>query len=756
MPEKRKQGNANVQDCASDHASSDAYPNREHRETAVAGEQACASTEERERAETEGKFTRRKLIASLGMAGAAIAFSGPAAWGKAASGPPVTSAVYGHPGNGLPFFCKVVTVDSIDALLDQTADEQMLYWVKAYYDGERVGGGEFFYKPDEPKANHNGGDIISNTVPWDGSAAALAGFLSGAGETNPGGNGCFVRQACVLTPYMFGCLDGVDRTAGLQAFAARASTVKGEIDWDIDTIVSSKIVFRGGSTAWPSTVRGTLKLQSNYDSDDWMLEIDHFPYTQFDSFVLNGKGNPVLTSRKNHRGAKLTDISGSVFRRMEVHHLKVQGIEINLNAYHVQIESVAAFYCGFGITPIIGKVFAFTGRSLSGSSGGPAQFTQFTGVTDIPDEAQVGSSLVIGKNEYTITDINRTSGSVTVRLWVTNDDFAFAKEPYWCIGSGFKVAGGTTGPLSVTSMTTLGCSIGYFISQLYPGFVGKLSGESNLVTAKLGSAPYGGHLGGFLDTVYAEAGRIAISNNNVIGRYVIGNLDPVTCDQRISQGVGRYLIDFDFSKGAIEAIDLDFQDPSAATAYRKLEAPVVDPAVYGPDVPATVVTGTSVTLTFSRDDFISSGISHRLLVFPRTGTRTVTINAGAGTTIGNPAVSSQSFILSGPSFLFAEFYRASKNWRISRFDASSVLVATALYNAPSLASGDRDPAPTTLTVSGAAFGDFVEASLSVNPQGIELIPYVSALNTVTVEVVNRMPTTIDLPNATLTVRVHKR
>ncbi|PYI51536.1 hypothetical protein DLM86_24250 [Paenibacillus flagellatus] len=743
MPGKRKQGNAKAQGHAFD-------------ETEAAGGQPCASIEERKGAETEGKITRRTLIASLGTAGAAIAFAGPAAWGKAASGPPVTSAVYGGPDSGVSLSCKVETIDSVHALLDQTADEQTMYWVKAYYVGERVGGGEFFYKPDEPKANHNGGDIISSTVPWDGSAAALADFLSGTGETNPGGNGCFVRKSCVLNPYMFGCLDGVDLTAGLQAFAARASTVKGEINWDIDTIVSSKIVFRGGSAEWPSTVCGTLKLQSNYASDDWMLEIDRFPYTQFDSFVLKGKGNPVLTSRTNHRGAKITDVSGSVFRRMDVRYMKVQGIEINFNAYHVQIESVAAFYCGFGITPTIGKVFQYAGHSLSGSSGGPAQFTQFTGVTDIPDEAQVGSSLVIGRNEYTITDIDRNSGTVTVRLWVTNDDFAFAKEPYWCIGSGFKVAGGTTGPLSVTSMTTLGCSIGYFISQLYPGFVGKLSGESNLVTAKLGSSPYNGHLGGFLDTVYAEAGRIAVSNNNVIGRYVIGNLDPVTCDQRISQGVGRYLIDFDFSKGAVEAIDLDFQDPSAATAYRRLEVPVVDPAIYGPDVPATVVTGTSATLAFSRDDFISSGISHRLLVFPRTGTRTVTINAGAGTTIGSPAASSQSFMLSGPSLLFAEFYRASKNWRISRFDASSALVAATLYNAPSLASGERDPAPPSLPVSGAALGDFVEASLSVNPQGIELFPYVSAPGTVTVEVVNRMPTTIDLPNATLTVRVHKR
>ncbi|MBP1991547.1 hypothetical protein [Paenibacillus eucommiae] len=719
-----------------------------------------AREEEGAQAEPENRISRRKLLALLGMAGTAIAtqsvLSGPSvALGKAENS--VHGAVYGNPDYGASgSCCTIVSVGSIADLLNQSASDDLTYAVKSYYDSANAGGGDFFYKADEPKSSHNGGDIISSTVPWTGEASTLADFLIGAGETNPSGNGCYIRKACTLTPYMFGCLNGVDRTAGLQAFAARASNVKGSISWDIDMIVSDKIVFAGGAVDRPSSIQGTLNLQSNYASADWMLEIDNFPNTHIGSFIVTGKGSSVLAQRTNRKGAKITNVSGSVFGRMEAKFLKVQGIEVPDLAYHVKVESIQTYYCGFGITPVIGVVFTYTGHTLTGPYGTHVQYTEFTGVTNIPDEAEVGDSLVIGKNDYTITAIDRGSGTVKVQLWVTNDDFASVKSPMWCIGSGFKVAKSTTGPFSVGVITTLGCSVGYYVAQLYPGSVGKCSGESNLITVKLGTGPNTGHLGGSIDTVYAEAGRIAVSNNNVVGHYVIGNLDPMTCDQRISQCVGRYAIDFDVSKGAVEAADLDYQSSSVATAYKKLHIPVVDPSVYGPEVPITIVTGTSVTLSFIRDDFMTSGISSRILVFPRTGTRTITVTAGTGTTIGNPAAATQTLILSGSSLVFAEYFRASKNWILSRYDTSSVLVASTTYDAPSLSTGSRDPAPPIVTVNGATLGDFVEATLNIDTQGIELHPRVSALNAVTVEVVNPMSSTIDLPNATLTVRVQKR
>lgn len=61
-----------------------------------------------------------------------------------------------------------------------------------------AGGGVFVWDPNKAKSSHNGGTIISPTVPWDGTQATLAAFLSGTGETQPSGNGCWIR---ILTTY---------------------------------------------------------------------------------------------------------------------------------------------------------------------------------------------------------------------------------------------------------------------------------------------------------------------------------------------------------------------------------------------------------------------------------------------------------------------------------------------------------------------------------------------------------------------------
>lgn len=61
-------------------------------------------------------------------------------------------------------------------------------------EGKPVGGGEFIYRANIPKAQHNGGVFISPSVPWDGLQSSLAGYLAGVGETDPSGNGCWVRD----------------------------------------------------------------------------------------------------------------------------------------------------------------------------------------------------------------------------------------------------------------------------------------------------------------------------------------------------------------------------------------------------------------------------------------------------------------------------------------------------------------------------------------------------------------------------------
>lgn len=82
----------------------------------------------------------------------------------------------------------------------------------------------------------------------------------------------------------------------------------------------------------------------------------------------------------------------------------------------------------------------------------------------------------------------------------------------------------------------------------------------------------------------------------------------------------------------------------------------------------------------------------------------------------------------------------------------SVLTGSKTFDAASLV--DAAGATTTVTVTGAALGDFVTGvSLSVDLQGITVTAWVSAADTVSVRFQNESGGTLDLASATLRVRV---
>lgn len=85
--------------------------------------------------------------------------------------------------------------------------------------------------------------------------------------------------------------------------------------------------------------------------------------------------------------------------------------------------------------------------------------------------------------------------------------------------------------------------------------------------------------------------------------------------------------------------------------------------------------------------------------------------------------------------------------------ASNILNGSATYDPPSLADGVG--ATTTVSVTGAALGDFALASFSLDLQGILVTAYVSAANTVSVRFQNETTGTIDLGSGTLKARVWK-
>jgi hypothetical protein len=86
---------------------------------------------------------------------------------------------------------RVILVTSIKSLIGLTPLDKAQYSVSSYHQDEGVGGRLFVYDAARSKDDHNGGTVISSTVPWNGTYAALSNFLNGTGETDPGGTGCF-------------------------------------------------------------------------------------------------------------------------------------------------------------------------------------------------------------------------------------------------------------------------------------------------------------------------------------------------------------------------------------------------------------------------------------------------------------------------------------------------------------------------------------------------------------------------------------
>lgn len=83
--------------------------------------------------------------------------------------------------------------------------------------------------------------------------------------------------------------------------------------------------------------------------------------------------------------------------------------------------------------------------------------------------------------------------------------------------------------------------------------------------------------------------------------------------------------------------------------------------------------------------------------------------------------------------------------------SEGMLRGSATYDTASLA--DAAGATATVTVRGAALGDYALASLSLTTPGMTVTAYVSATDTVAVRIQNESGATIDLASATIRVRV---
>lgn len=142
-------------------------------------------TGEQRRSVMEMTMSRRKLIASLGAAGAVMIGGGMALDDVQAGG-------HGHDDVWV-----IGSVADISALSTISMASGQLVYMAGWHSvtaaaslAETIGGGMLLYDPNRSKADHNGGTVFSLTVPYQGS---VTDYLAGIGETDSSGSGCLIR-----------------------------------------------------------------------------------------------------------------------------------------------------------------------------------------------------------------------------------------------------------------------------------------------------------------------------------------------------------------------------------------------------------------------------------------------------------------------------------------------------------------------------------------------------------------------------------
>lgn len=91
---------------------------------------------------------------------------------------------------------SVAIVPSMKALLTQPHKPFNMFLVRGYWpEHQGHGGGYFLWDETMPRNRHNGGTIISPTVPWNGEKNTHTKFIMATGETDADALGCFVRKA---------------------------------------------------------------------------------------------------------------------------------------------------------------------------------------------------------------------------------------------------------------------------------------------------------------------------------------------------------------------------------------------------------------------------------------------------------------------------------------------------------------------------------------------------------------------------------
>lgn len=125
---------------------------------------------------------------------------------------------------------SAVVVESLADLVGSPRKTTHTYHVRGHRPGITTGGGVFVWDPLMPRSMHNGGTVVSPTVPAYTAQPGLADYLAGVGETEPSASGAFVRRIenNIVRLEYFGWVEGELGTAPLAMLLKETRSNEGD------------------------------------------------------------------------------------------------------------------------------------------------------------------------------------------------------------------------------------------------------------------------------------------------------------------------------------------------------------------------------------------------------------------------------------------------------------------------------------------------------------------------------------------------
>ena len=265
-------------------------------------------------------------------------------------------------------------------------------------------------------------------------------------------------------------------------------------------------------------------------------------------------------------------------------------------------------------------------------------------------------------------------------------------------------------------------------------------------------------------SIVMNGGRIAVVGNNFVStrkKYeieVIGNSNTCVISSNTFYYSGVIFIDAAYTTVCNNVIVDSTADPAEfATTDRYLIQ--TNPAA--PTVNSAVISGNSLAKTGAAPFVEFGGIriaesaglvaNNMIRNFNTSGEGGIGIfNASTDTTIVGNVGADVTTLVSTTGY--SELVLSGNN-QLPAF-SNFPLMTSATYDPPSLANGDG--VTTTVAVTGAEVGDFVDVSFSQNLQGIILTAYAYQTDGVAIRFQNESGGVVDLASGTLSVIVRKR